>query len=104
MNTQDVIIAYCGLVCSDCGAFKKGRCQGCHSEKPMTMNCSVKPCCIENSYSTCADCKQYSDVKDCKKLNNFIAKIMKVIFRSKRLENLNSIKNDGLDNFKAQFI
>lgn len=37
------IIAYCGLVCDDCGAFKKGKCQGCHCDKPLNRGCKVKP-------------------------------------------------------------
>jgi len=32
---QEVVVAHCGLVCSKCGAFKNGKCEGCHSEKPM---------------------------------------------------------------------
>lgn len=75
MNTdnQDVVIAYCGLVCSKCGAFKKGKCQGCHSEKPMFKNCPIKRCNIDNSFSTCADCSDFQELKECKKLNNFPA-------------------------------
>ena len=100
-NGNGKMIAYCGLVCSDCGAFKKQKCQGCHSEKPMFKNCPVKKCAIEKSYSTCADCEEFEDLKQCKKLNNFISKIMGLIFRSDRIGNLYQIRENGLDAFKS---
>ena len=100
-NGNEKIIAYCGLVCSDCGAYKKHKCQGCHSEKPMFKNCPVKKCAIENSFSTCADCVEFEDLKQCKKLNSFISKIFGLIFRSDRIGNLNKIREKGLDTFKS---
>ncbi len=71
-NTAGKIIAYCGIVCSDCGIYKKQKCEGCHSEKPMALNCKVKPCAIEHCYSTCAECTEFDDLKNSKKLKNFI--------------------------------
>ena len=100
-NESEKIIAYCGLVCSECGAYKKQKCQGCHSEKPMFKNCPVKKCALENCFSTCADCVEFEDLKQCKKLNNFISKIIGFIFRSDRIGNLNKIREDGLDVFKS---
>ncbi len=101
-NTAEKIIARCGLVCSDCGMYKKQKCQGCHCEKPMALNCKVKPCANEHCYSTCAECAEFDDLKNCKKLNNFISKIFALIFRSDRIGNLNKIRELGLDEFKAQ--
>ena len=98
-SEKQVIIAYCGLVCSECGAFKKQRCEGCHSEKPMHKGCKVKPCAIERNYTTCAECGDFENLKDCKKLNNFISKIFGLIFRSDRIGNLNQIRQAGLDRF-----
>jgi len=90
--TAEKIVAYCGLVCSDCGAYKKNKCKGCHSEKPMNIGCKVKPCAIERGYSTCAECSDFADLRDCKKLNNFISKIFAFIFRSDRIGNLYRIR------------
>ncbi len=96
------IIACCGLVCSECGAFKKQRCEGCHSEKPMNIGCKVKPCVTERNCTTCAECGDFENLKDCKKLNNFISKIFGLIFRSDRIGNLNQIRQTGLDKFIAE--
>ena len=98
----EVIVAYCGLKCSDCGAYKKGRCKGCHSEKPMNKNCKIKVCTIEKNILTCAECTEFTDLKDCKKLNNFISKIFALIFKSDRLGKLNHIKEIGLENYKQE--
>ena len=99
MTEHDLIVAHCGLVCSDCGAFKKGKCQGCHSDKTMCFNCKVKKCNLAHGYTTCADCTEFEDLKKCKKLNSFVSKIFKLIFRSDRLGNLNCIRQKGLDTF-----
>ena len=101
-QTEAIVIAYCGLICSDCGAYKKNRCKGCHSEKPMNRNCKIKKCNIENNYVTCADCKEFDDLKKCRKLNNVISKVFSFIFRTNRIRNLNSIREVGIDQFKAE--
>ena len=61
-NTSESIIACCGLICSECGAYKKQKCLGCYSDKPMYKNCPVKKCVIEQNYVTCADCTEYSSL------------------------------------------
>jgi len=97
------IIAYCGLICSKCGAFIKGKCQGCHSEKPMFKNCPVKKCNVENNYVTCVECQEFKgNFKECKKLNSFISKIFAFVFRTDRVKNLNRIKEIGLEQFKEE--
>ena len=98
----EAIIAYCGLVCSECGAFKRQKCEGCYSEKPMFKGCKVKKCAMDRDISTCAACVEFSDLKQCKKLNNFISKIFKLVFRTDRLDNLRLIRACGLENFKSQ--
>ncbi|HUV66015.1 MAG TPA: DUF3795 domain-containing protein [Sedimentisphaerales bacterium] len=95
------IVAYCGLVCSECGAFRKHKCQGCHSEKPMFRNCPVKKCAAGRNYSTCAECGDFEDLKGCGKLNNFVSKIMGFVFRTNRIGNLRRIREIGLEQFKA---
>jgi len=103
-DTGEFILAYCGLVCSECGMFLKGRCEGCHSEKPMFRNCKIKPCAMEREYSSCAECKDFDNLKDCKKLNNLISKVFSFIFRTDRIGNLNHIREIGLDEFKEEIL
>jgi len=97
-----VMIGYCGLVCSNCWAYRKSKCDGCYSEKPMYKNCPVKQCCIEKQYTTCAECTQYVDLRKCKKLNNYVAKIIGFIFRTNKIKNLERIREIGLENFRER--
>ena len=99
--SDEMILAYCGLVCNDCGAFKKQKCEGCHSERPLNKGCKVKPCAVDKGIITCADCDEFEDLAKCKKLNNFISKIFKLIFKTDRLGNLQRIRQNGLEQFKA---
>ena len=101
-DTKEFVLAYCGLVCSQCGAYLNQRCRGCYSDKPMSLNCKVKPCAQEKNYSSCAECKDFADFKKCKKLNNWISKIFGFIFRTDRIANLNQIREIGLDRFKKE--
>ena len=101
---QNVIVAHCGLVCSECGAFKKGKCKGCYGGKPMFANCPIKKCCLDTHRATCADCTEFKDLKDCTKLNNLISKFFGMMFRTNRLENLHAIRDAGLDQFKAKYV
>ena len=97
---DDFVLAYCGLVCSECGAYRKGRCKGCHSDKPMNSGCKVKPCAQEKQCVTCAECGEFANLKDCRKLNNFVSKMFGLIFRSDRIGNLNRIREVGFDRFR----
>jgi len=97
---NNVIIAYCGLCCSNCGMYIKEKCKGCHSEKPMNRNCKMKACASERGFVTCADCGDFTDYKDCKKLYNLVSRFFGFIFKSDRIGSLNKIKEMGLDSFK----
>ena len=101
-DIQDVIIAHCGIVCSKCGSFRRGKCKGCNSEKPMFRNCPIKKCNLAAKLATCADCKDFQNLKACKKLNNIISKIFGLIFRSNRIGNLVDIREVGLETFKEE--
>jgi len=101
-DIQEVIIANCGLVCSKCGMYIKGKCKGCFGGKPMYKNCPIKKCNEDNSYSTCADCKEFAELKKCKKLHNIISRFFGFIFRTNRIVNLNRIREVGLEIFKAE--
>jgi hypothetical protein len=99
---SEMIVGYCGLVCSHCGAFRRGRCEGCHSERPMFRGCPVKPCAAGRGYSTCAGCTEFADLRQCHKLHNLISRIVGLIFRSDRIGNLCRIREIGLEAFKAE--
>ena len=105
MNTneeaQNAIVAHCGLVCSECGMFKKSKCKGCYGGKPMFQNCPIKKCCIDNHLATCAECVKFPDLKDCRKLNNLISKFFSMIFRTNRIANLEVIRKVGLEKFRS---
>ena len=104
MNQEqnDVIVAYCGLVCTYCGMYQKGKCEGCHSDKPMNKNCKMKACAMERGYVTCADCSDFENLKDCRKLNNLVSKFFGFIFHTNRIGNLYRIREIGMDAFKAE--
>ena len=101
-SDQQFVLAHCGLVCSSCGMFVKGKCGGCHSEKPMFARCPVKACCLEREIPTCAECADFEDLKQCRKLNNPIAKIFAFIFRSNRIGNLTRIREVGVEQFARE--
>lgn len=97
-----MIVAYCGLACSNCGMYLKGKCAGCHSDKPMNRNCKMKACAMEKEYVTCADCTEFKNLKDCKNLNNLVANFFGFIFHTDRIGNLNRIRTVGLEKFKEE--
>lgn len=89
------LVAYCGLYCGACGAYRKGRCPGCH-ENDKAAWCQVRTCCKDNRCSSCAACKTVADPQDCKKFNNWIAKIFAFIFRSDRRACVLQIREKGI--------
>jgi len=89
------LVAYCGLYCGACGAYRRGRCPGCHENQKAGW-CKVRTCCIESGFSSCAECKTPADPRDCKKYNNFIAKLFGFIFRSDRRACILQIREKGL--------
>lgn len=97
-------LAYCGLVCSQCGAFIRGRCRGCHSPKPMHSRCLVKRCAVERKIASCAECNEFADLHDCRKLNNFVSKLFGLVFRSDRIGNLERIRRGGLVEFQRSCV
>lgn len=104
INMENIIIACCGLCCSNCGMYKKEKCQGCHSDKPMNRNCKMKACAMGHGYATCAECTDFQNLKECKKLYNIISRFFGFIFHTDRIGNLNRIRKIGLDKFKEDKI
>jgi hypothetical protein len=95
-QTTTSTVAYCGLYCGACGAFKKGKCKGCALNEKATW-CKIRSCCIENSYQSCADCKDFTDPMQCKKFNNFVSKIFAVVFKSDRAGCIKQIREKGIE-------
>jgi len=89
------LVAYCGLYCGACGAYRRGRCPGCRENQKATW-CKVRTCCRETACSSCAECKTVSDPNDCKKFNNWIAKLFGLVFRSDRRACILQIREQGL--------
>jgi hypothetical protein len=88
------LVAYCGLYCGACGAFRRGRCPGCHENQKAGW-CKVRTCCLENSYGSCSDCTLVDDLHQCKKFNNFVSKLFAWIFRSDRYACIQQIREKG---------
>lgn len=101
-TSQTVIVACCGLVCSNCGAYKRDKCKGCHSDKPLFASCPVKACATFRQFSTCAECTPYHDLTQCGKLHNYISRLFGWVFGTNRIGNLCRIREIGLEAFKAE--
>ncbi len=100
---QDAHVGACGLFCSNCGSFKRGRCKGCQIE-PGFKRCAVRLCCIEKGITICAGCSEFESPRDyheCKKVNNFIARIFSFVFGTKRPEALAMLRDQGRDAYLA---
>jgi len=101
VTTDTELVAYCGLYCGACRAWRKGRCPGCH-ENARAGWCKVRTCCIDNHWSSCAQCTKCDDVQDCDWYNNLIARIFGWIFRSDRRACVLRIKEIGPEAFAAE--
>ncbi len=100
----DEHIASCGLFCSNCGAFKKQKCQGC-MVSPMYASCPIRKCAIEKGIITCAECSDFKSprsYKECKKMNNFISKIFGLVFKSDRPGGLATLRDKGKEAYLAE--
>ncbi len=87
------LLAYCGLYCGACAKYLKGKCPGC-KENVKAKWCKIRTCNIENSYLNCSECN-INSISVCKKLNNPIAKVFQLIFKTDRIASLNYIKENG---------
>jgi hypothetical protein len=94
------MIAYCGLYCGACRSYLSGKCPGC-SENAKASWCKIRQCCMENKYMSCADCT-IANVEDCSKFNNFMSKIMGLIFNSDRKACIERITENGYDSFAEE--
>jgi hypothetical protein len=99
MNTNDTgLISYCGLYCSGCRSYLKGKCPGCDGNEKATW-CKIRTCCKEKGIKSCADCNEFSNPAECKKFNNFVSKVFAFVFHSDRIASIAMIKKDGYDGY-----
>jgi len=90
------LVAYCGLYCGACGAYRRSRCAGCHENHKATW-CGVRTCCRESGYMSCAECGEFPDPNDCRRFNNFVARLFAWLFRSDRRACIVQIRDKGLE-------
>ncbi len=104
MADQNIVqlVAYCGLYCGACGAYKKKKCPGCAANEKASW-CKVRKCCIEKKIKSCADCADMADKASCGKLNNFISKTIGLFTRSDRPGCIRKIVELGYDHY-AEFM
>ncbi|HLP71330.1 MAG TPA: DUF3795 domain-containing protein [Bacteroidales bacterium] len=100
IKVDNDLIAYCGLYCSSCGSYLKGKCPGCRENMKASW-CRIRECCIENNYKSCADCDK-DELADCKKYNNFFSKVIGLILNSDRSACIRRIKEIGYDAFAME--
>jgi len=95
MASNIELVAYCGLYCGACGAYRKKRCPGCHENRKASW-CAVRTCCMTSGYSSCAECREFDTPQECRKYNNFISKLFGFVFRSDRAACITQIKKIGI--------
>jgi hypothetical protein len=95
------LVAFCGLYCGECKAYKKRKCQGCKKNE-KALWCKVRKCCLENGKLSCADCRIVASATDCRKFNNIFSKLFGFIFRSDRQACINMIKEKGYEAYAAE--
>ena len=95
------LVAFCGLYCGECGAYKKGKCPGCQKNEKASW-CQVRKCCMENGQLSCADCTVFATASECKKFNNIFSKLFAFIFGSDRQACINMIKEKGYEGYAEE--
>jgi hypothetical protein len=97
------VIAACGLFCTNCGAFKKGKCKGC-KVAPMFKSCPIRACCGDKGIANCSACADFTsprDYRECGKLHNWISRFFGLILRSDRIGALTLLRDEGEDAYLA---
>ena len=92
------LIAACGLYCSNCSKFKKGRCPGC-TENTKASWCKIKSCCLQKEITNCSACTEFFNPKECHRYNNLISKVIEYFTSSDRSLCISFIRENGEENF-----
>jgi hypothetical protein len=95
------LIAFCGLYCGECKAYKSRKCPGCRKNE-KALWCKVRRCCLDGGKSSCADCDVFSTASECKKFNNIFSKLFGFIFGSDRQACINMIKEKGYEAYAEE--
>ncbi|MCK5146273.1 DUF3795 domain-containing protein [bacterium] len=74
---DETLVAFCGLYCGACKAYKKGKCPGCRETEKKDW-CKIRKCNVDHSYASCADCVDFEDPAACRKLNRFWFKFFSI--------------------------
>jgi hypothetical protein len=101
ITTNPELVAYCGLYCGACKAYRSGRCPGCRKNEKAGW-CKVRACCISTGRSTCADCTTHPDPRQCGIHNNFISRLFGFVFRSNRAACVDRIRAIGREGFAGE--
>ncbi len=96
------LIAPCGMNCNICMAYlrTKNKCNGCRADNtwnPKTrVSCKIKNCpvLVSENYEFCFQCSQYP----CALIKN-MDKRYKTRYKISMIENLDTIKNIGINAF-----
>jgi hypothetical protein len=95
------LVAFCGLYCGECKAYKKGKCPGCQKNEKATW-CKIRTCCREKGICSCADCNDFTNACECKKFNNIFSKFFALVFKSDRQACIDKIKEIGYAAFAEE--
>jgi hypothetical protein len=95
------LVACCGLYCGACDAYLKEKCPGCRKSQKNGW-CGIKLCAADKGIASCADCLQFKDPRDCGKFNNFISKVMGLVFNSDRPACIGELKQLGPKAYAAK--
>ena len=101
---REAHVAACGLFCTNCRAFKKGKCPGCQIA-PRFRSCGIRACCVEKGILTCAECAEFAsprDYRECKTVNNLVAKVFAFLFKTDRPGALAVLRDEGRDAYLSQ--
>ncbi|NLH48907.1 MAG: DUF3795 domain-containing protein [Myxococcales bacterium] len=93
----------CGLFCTNCRRFQRGKCRGCQIQ-PQFAKCPVRACCAKKGLLHCAPCADFAApraFRECKKLNNPIARVLALLFGSDRNGALTLLRDQGLEAYLA---
>lgn len=96
----DEHIAACGIFCSNCSRFKAGKCEGCQVEPGY--ECATRDCCIEKVIIGCWKCEEFkapADYRECGKINTFMSKVWKLLYKVDRPAALAMLRDQGNEAF-----
>ncbi|WP_458453996.1 DUF3795 domain-containing protein [Methanobrevibacter sp.] len=93
-----LLFSLCGLNCSLCPMFIRGRCSGCREGSTCYMICEFAPCSIEHgNIDYCFECEEYP----CKKYEGIDLHDSLISHRN-QLKDMEKAKAMGIENYRAE--